>query len=68
MKKNIHPIERIIRIIAGFAILSLFFILQGNAHYWGLVGFLPLITGLVGWCPPYAIFGINTCKTDKSST
>ncbi len=68
MKKNVHPIERIIRIIVGFAILSLFFILHGNARYWGLVGFAPMITGLVGWCPPYAIFGISTCKTDRSST
>ncbi len=66
MKKNIHPIERILRIIAGLAILSLFFILQGNARYWGLVGLVPLITGLVGWCPPYAIFGISTCKIKES--
>ncbi len=68
MKKNIHPVERIIRVIAGLAILSLFFILQGNVHYWGLVGFAPLITGLVGWCPPYAILGINTCKGGGGST
>ncbi len=68
MKKNIHHVERIIRIIAGLAVLALFFILQGNARYWGLVGLVPLITGLVGWCPPYAIFGISTCKTDNTTT
>ncbi len=68
MKKNIHPVERIIRIIAGLAILALFFILQGNARYWGLAGFVPLITGIVGWCPPYAILGISTCKTDDAPT
>ena len=68
MKKNIHPVERIIRIIVGIAVLALFFILQGNVRYWGLAGFAPLITGIVGWCPPYAIFGISTCKTDNTPT
>lgn len=68
MKKNIHPTERIVRIVAGLAILSLFFVLQGGARYWGLAGLIPLATGLVGWCPPYAILGISTCKTEPPET
>jgi len=65
MKKNIHPTERQIRIVAGAALISLAFI--GPANPWFLLGFVPLITGLIGWCPPYAIFGINTNKSRKVS-
>ena len=28
----------------------------------GELGLLPLVTGLIGWCPPYSLLGINTCK------
>jgi len=59
MKTNIGNIERVIRIVAGLAILSLAFI--GPASPWGYLGIIPLLTGLIGWCPPYALFGISTC-------
>ncbi|TCS63122.1 YgaP family membrane protein [Varunaivibrio sulfuroxidans] len=67
MKKNVGGADRIIRIILGLAILSLFFILEGNARYWALVGLIPLGTALIGWCPPYAIFGMNTCRTKNDT-
>ncbi|MEJ2385618.1 MAG: DUF2892 domain-containing protein [Xanthomonadales bacterium] len=60
MKQNVHNIERIIRIIIGLAIVSLVFI--GPQSPWGWLGLVPLATGLLGWCPPYALLGINTCK------
>jgi len=60
MKKNIGSFERGIRIIAGAAILSLAF--AGPQTAWGYVGMVPLLTGLIGWCPPYALLGISTCK------
>ena len=28
---------------------------------WGLAGLLPLLTGTLGWCPAYTLFGISTC-------
>jgi len=59
MKKNIGSIDRTIRIVAGIAILSLVFV--GPKSMWGLLGLLPLITGLIGWCPPYHLLGISTC-------
>ena len=61
MKQNIGAVERVIRIIAGLGILSLAFI--GPETKWGYLGIVPLATGLTGWCPPYALFGISTCKT-----
>ncbi|UCG78603.1 MAG: DUF2892 domain-containing protein [Nitrospirota bacterium] len=60
MKKNIGKIERVIRIVGGLAIMSLAF--WGPATPWAYLGVVPLATGLVGWCPPYAALGISTCK------
>lgn len=60
MKKNIHPIERIIRVLAGIILISMAFL--GPKNMWFLLGIVPLLTGLIGWCPPYAMLGISTCK------
>jgi hypothetical protein len=59
MKVNIHPIERALRVLIGLGLVSLAFV--GPANKWFLLGLLPLATGLLGWCPPYALFGISTC-------
>jgi hypothetical protein len=58
MKMNVHNVERFIRIIVGLFVLSLIF--WGPKSLWGLLGLIPLLTGLMGWCPPYAMLGIST--------
>ena len=63
MKKNIHPVERTVRVIAGLALIAMAFV--GPKNPWFLLGLVPLLTGLMGWCPPYALLGINTCSTKK---
>jgi membrane protein implicated in regulation of membrane protease activity len=63
MKKNVGNIERAIRIIVGLVLISLVFI--GPQSAWGWIGVIPLATGLIGWCPPYSLLGINTCKTKE---
>ncbi len=63
MKKNIGAVERVIRILAGLGIMSLAFI--GPKTPWAYLGVVPLLTGLTGWCPPYAMLGISTCKKCK---
>lgn len=63
MTKNIHSVERGIRIIAGIALTAMAFV--GPANLWFLLGLIPLATGLIGWCPPYAMLGINTCNLGK---
>ncbi len=62
MNANVGGIDRALRIAAGLAILSLFFILDGPSRWWAVVGLIPLATGLIGWCPGYLPFGISTCK------
>ena len=66
MKKNIGDIERLIRVVTGLAIVSLFFV--GPKTPWALLGIVPVVTGLVGWCPPYTLLGINTRKKSEYST
>jgi len=59
MKKNIHPVERVVRVAVGLVLASLAF--WGPSNPWFLLGLVPVTTGLVGWCPPYAMLGISTC-------
>jgi hypothetical protein len=61
MKRNVGGIDRIIRITAGSVLIAL--AATGSIGMWGYIGVVPLLTGLVGWCPPYALFGWSTCST-----
>ncbi len=60
MGKNVGGIDRIIRIVAGVVVIAL--AVTNTVGLWGYIGVVPLLTGLLGWCPPYAIFGFNTCR------
>ncbi len=62
MKANVGGADRIIRIVAGLALLSLVFILEGDNRWWGLIGLVPLSTGTFRICPAYMPFGISSCK------
>ncbi|MEC5215698.1 hypothetical protein RCH09_000629 [Actimicrobium sp. GrIS 1.19] len=66
MNKNVGGIDRVARILLGIIVLSLYFVLEGNLRWWALVGFVPLMTGLIGWCPAYVPFGIKTCGMRRS--
>jgi len=61
MKHNVGGIDRILRIVVGLLLLGL--AASGTVGVWGYLGIVPLATGLLGWCPPYAMFGWNTCST-----
>jgi hypothetical protein len=61
MKANVGGLDKILRIAVGLAILSLVFVLDGTSRWWGLVGLVPLLTGLAGRCPAYTLVGVSTC-------
>lgn len=64
--KNVGSIDRILRIIVGLVVLSLFFIYpDASWRYWTLIGIVPLLTGLFSTCPLYSIFGMSTCPMKK---
>ena len=58
ISKNEGKLDRTLRVVVGVALISIVFV--GPETPWGWVGLLPLITGLVGYCPAYTPFGINT--------
>lgn len=60
MKSNVGNIDRAIRIVVGFVLLSLLFVLDDVVRWISLIGVVPLITGLAGRCPGYVPFGIDT--------
>ena len=59
LKRNEGNLDRVLRVVFGLVLISLVFI--GPMTAWGWVGLVPLITGLIGTCPIYAILGLNTC-------
>lgn len=61
MKSNVGGIDRILRIVVGLALILAAAL--GYVGMWGYIGVVPLLTGVIGWCPAYLPFGIKTCKT-----
>jgi len=62
MKKNVGKTDKWIRIIIGIVLLSLILFVKGNLRWLGLIGLIPLITGLLRYCPLYALLKISTNK------
>ena len=60
MKQNVGKVDRWIRIVVGVLVLSLLVFVSGPARWFGLLGLIPLITGLFGFCPLYWLFHLNT--------
>jgi hypothetical protein len=61
MSYNLGAIDRVLRIIVGLGLLLLVFV--GPQTWWGLIGLVPLLTGLSGFCPGYRLLGISSCRT-----
>jgi hypothetical protein len=59
MTINIHPVERVVRVVGGAVVASMAF--WGPSNLVCLLGLIPVATGLMGWCPPYSLLGISTC-------
>jgi hypothetical protein len=64
MKLNVGGIDRILRIVVGIALVALTAL--GIIPVWGYIGVVPILTGLIGWCPAYPLLGINTCSMKKN--
>ncbi|MFQ5560471.1 MAG: DUF2892 domain-containing protein [Nitrospinota bacterium] len=65
MKRNVHDLERLVRVFVGIGLLTQVY--WGVQSLWFLLGAVPLLTGLIGWCPPYAMFGISTCSVKEGT-
>lgn len=60
MKANVGGIDKTLRIAVGALLLIL--TATQVIGLWGLVGIVPLATGLFNFCPLYTVLGIKTCK------
>lgn len=65
MNKNVGGMDKTFRIILGIAIMAIGLFTNS---WWGLIGIVPLVTGLVNRCPAYLPFGVSTCKTDTDTS
>ena len=63
MKTNEHGIDRALRVIAGLVLIGL--AATGTVGVWGWIGVVPLVTGVIGFCPAYAVLGLSTCTMKK---
>jgi hypothetical protein len=64
MAANVGGIDKIVRIVAGAGLIGAT-VAGLIPSPWGYIGIVPLATGLMGWCPAYTLFGMNTCPTKK---
>ena len=62
MKKNVGTLDRAIRVILGLVIIGIGVLYES---WWGAIGIVPLGSAAIGWCPPYALLGLSTCKTKE---
>jgi len=65
MKSNVGSIDRFMRVILGLIIIAAGVFYNS---YWAAVGAIPLVTGLIGWCPAYLSFGISTCSVKPENS
>ena len=63
MEANVGGADRIVRVVVGLALLAWVLLGTTDARWWGLIGIVPLATGILGWCPAYLPFGFKTCRT-----
>ena len=62
MKCNVGTADRLLRIVVGLALIAMAY--MGTIGAWGWIGVIPLMTGIIKFCPMYSILGIKTCKTE----
>jgi hypothetical protein len=67
MISNVGPVDRVIRITLGLALMSPLVLLHGPLRWLGLVGFIPVLTAFLGFCPLYTALGLTTSHRTKGS-
>jgi len=68
MRANVGSVDKTIRLVLAIALFGLYFLLEGNMRYLALIGLVPLLTGLVSWCPLYSLLGIRTCPMKNAKS
>lgn len=61
---NVGRLDQIIRIVVGILFIALAY--TGVIGNWGYIGVIPLLTGLMRWCPLYTMLGLQTCPLHET--
>lgn len=65
MKANVGTVDKAVRIVVGIGLLSLLYFVDSAARWWGLIGLVPLLTAIFGYCPLYPVLGLSTCPMER---
>ena len=66
MKTNVGSVDRLGRVLLGLALLGLLFAKGDPFRWFGLIGIIPLLTGITGFCPFYSILGLSSCPHPRA--
>jgi len=62
MTRNVGDLDRVIRFVIGLGLFGLYFVLEGDARWWALLGLIPILTAVFGYCGAYALAGVSTAS------
>lgn len=62
MNVNVGALDRALRVTLGIALLTVFFTVEDDRRWLGLIGIVPIATAFLAWCPLYTLLGIRTCR------
>ena len=62
MAANVGSTDKAARVLLGLCLLAFYFLAGGWVGLLGLLGILPLVTGILGYCPLYALLWRSTCR------
>ncbi len=65
MEQNVGSTDKVVRWIIGLFLLSMIFWVHGSWRWLGLIGFVPILTSSISYCPLYKIVGISTAKSKE---
>lgn len=63
MQANVGSADRVVRVVVGLALVGA--AIGGVIGAWGWIGVVPLVTGALGYCPAYKLFGFSSCPLHK---
>ncbi|TGK19302.1 DUF2892 domain-containing protein [Leptospira fluminis] len=67
MKVNEGTLDRILRVVIGMTLVGVgFWSKTWTGGFLVIIGWIPVLTGLIGWCPFYALFGFHSYRVKRS--
>ncbi|MEQ9333730.1 DUF2892 domain-containing protein [Thalassobaculum sp.] len=65
MQANVGTVDRVLRVVAGAALLAVALLVAHPYAWLGWIGVIPILTGILGFCPAYRLIGLSTCPLKR---